>query len=491
MKKLSDILQKVRLIRIIGDENIMVRSVCFDSRKVEPGDLFIAVRGTQSDGHDFISQAITNGANSIVCQQIQDHLTDTGVTIVRVTDSSEALGVIASNFYDNPSQEIHLIGVTGTNGKTTCVTLLHDMFTHLGYCCGLLSTIRNIIAGEEIAATHTTPDPVQINRLLRELADKGGSYCFMEVSSHAITQQRIAGLKFAGGVFTNITHDHLDYHKTFREYLDAKKKFFDQLPASAFALINSDDRNSRFMVQNTKARIYTYALRSPADFKGRVMENLFEGLQLSLNGQDLFCRLTGEFNAYNLSAVYATAVLTGQDSGRVMTLLSALPPVEGRFETLHSVDNITGIIDYAHTPDALKNVLATIGDLRTRNENLITVIGAGGDRDKDKRPVMAKICAEKSDLLILTSDNPRSEDPEAIIREMHTGIEADHQRKVMSIPDRKEAIRTACHLAKPGDIILIAGKGHEKYQDIKGIKYPFDDKKILKEMLILTNHKPE
>ncbi|MFO7614635.1 MAG: UDP-N-acetylmuramoyl-L-alanyl-D-glutamate--2,6-diaminopimelate ligase [Bacteroidales bacterium] len=491
MKKLSDILQKVRVNRITGDENIMVRSVCFDSRNIEPGDLFIAVRGTLSDGHDFISQAITNGANSIVCQETQNNLTDTGVTIVRVTDSSEALGVIASNFYDNPSQEIHLIGVTGTNGKTTCVTLLYDLFTHLGYCCGLLSTIRNIIAGEQIAATHTTPDPVQINRLLRELADRGGSYCFMEVSSHAAAQQRIAGLKFTGGVFTNITQDHLDYHKTFREYLDAKKKFFDHLPASAFALINSDDRNSRLMVQNTTARIYTYALKSPADFKGRLIENQFEGLQLSLNGQDLFCRLTGEFNAYNLSAVYGTAVITGQDPGRVMALLSALPPVEGRFETMHSVDNITGIIDYAHTPDALKNVLKTIGDLRTRNENLITVIGAGGDRDKGKRPVMAKICAEKSDLLILTSDNPRSEDPESIIREMQAGIEADQQRKVISIPDRKEAIRTACHLAKPGDIILVAGKGHEKYQEIRGVRYPFDDKKILEEMLIMTNHKPE
>ncbi|MBW6459938.1 MAG: UDP-N-acetylmuramoyl-L-alanyl-D-glutamate--2,6-diaminopimelate ligase [Bacteroidales bacterium] len=491
MRRLTDILYKVRPLQINGDENIEVNEVCFDSRLVRTGDLFVAVKGMQSDGHGFIPQALKSGAAAIVCEELPENVAITGATFVKVADSSEALGIIASNYFGNPTKELHLIGITGTNGKTTCVTLLYRIFTELGYCCGLLSTIRNIIAGEEIVATHTTPDPLQINRLLRKLADEGGSYCFMEVSSHAVDQQRIAGLKFTGGVFTNITHDHLDYHKTFQEYLIAKKKFFDHLPAEAFALINADDRNSRVMVQNTPARVYTYALKSPADFKCRVLENQFEGLQISLNDRELFCRLTGEFNAYNLSAVYGTAILAGQDPERVLMLLSAIPPVEGRFETLHLAGNITGIIDYAHTPDALKNVLTTVGDIRTRNEKLITVVGAGGDRDKAKRPVMAKICAEKSDLLILTSDNPRSEDPEAIIREMLGGIEADHQRKVMSITNRKEAIRTACNLAKPGDIILIAGKGHEKYQEIKEVRYPFDDKKILEEMFNQTNHKPE
>lgn len=486
MKTLKDILHKVKFSLVTGDPELTMHSVQFDSRKVGQGDLFIAVKGNQSDGHDYIPQAIKAGAAAIVCEAPPSDIPDK-LVVVQVNDSSEALGVIAGNFYDNPSQEITLVGITGTNGKTTCVTLLYDIFYRLGYCCGLLSTIRNIISGEEIPATHTTPDPVQLNQLLRRLVNRGGSYCFIEVSSHAVDQKRIAGLKFAGGIFTNITHDHLDYHRTFQDYLQAKKKFFDYLPQDAFALVNADDRNARIMVQNTKAKVSTYALKSPADYKCRILENQFEGLQLSLDGHELFCRLTGEFNAYNLTAVYGASVLLGQEPERVLTLLSDLSPVEGRFEAIRSDKNIIGIVDYAHTPDALKNVLTTIGEILTLNVKLITVVGAGGDRDKSKRPLMAGICAEKSDLLILTSDNPRSEDPEDIIQEMMRGIPADQQHKAMSIINRKEAIKTACHLARPGDIILVAGKGHEKYQEIKGTRYPFDDKKVLEEMLKLKN----
>ena len=380
--------------------------------------------------------------------------------------------------------------MTGTNGKTTTATLLYQLFTHLGYGCGLLSTIRNLIMGEEINATHTTPDPIQINALLRQLADSGGQYCFMEVSSHAVAQNRIAGLHFTGGIFTNLTHDHLDYHKTFKDYLLAKKKFFDNLPAGAFALTNKDDKNGTVMVQNTRAAIATYALRSPADYKCRIIENQFEGLQISINDRESFCRLTGEFNAYNMTAVYGAALLLQQQAEEVLTFLSSVQPVEGRFDTIHSRENITAIVDYAHTPDALKNVLSTISEIRTGNERLITVVGAGGDRDRGKRPIMAAICAEKSDLLILTSDNPRSEEPEAIIAEMKAGIEADKMRKVMVITDRREAIRTACHLAQPGDIILVAGKGHEKYQEIKGVRHHFDDKEILQEMFKDQTKKP-
>jgi UDP-N-acetylmuramoyl-L-alanyl-D-glutamate--2,6-diaminopimelate ligase len=452
--------------------------------------MFIAVKGTQADGHQYIQTALNAGAAIIVCEEMPGLLTE-GVTFVQVKESSKALGIIAGNFYDNPSEELILVGVTGTNGKTTIATLLHQVFTSLGYGCGLLSTIRNLILNEEIPSTHTTPDPLQINSLLRHLVEQGGEYCFMEVSSHAIAQNRITGLKFAGGIFTNLTHDHLDYHITFQDYLLAKKRFFDDLPSSAFALINRDDKNGAVMVQNTKARVQTYALKSSADFKCRILENLLEGLQLSINNLETFCRLTGEFNAYNITAVYGASVLLGQLPENILTCLSSIPPVEGRFETIHSGNNITGIVDYAHTPDALKNVLNTIGELRTRNEKLITVVGAGGDRDRTKRPMMAAICAEKSDLVILTSDNPRSEDPEIILAEMKQGISADRQRKVMTIVNRKEAIRTACHLAQPGDIILIAGKGHEKYQEIKGVRYPFDDKKILEEMLLQTNQKPE
>lgn len=489
MKALSEILYKAGVVQITGNPHELVPEIHFDSRKVKSGDLFIAVRGTQSDGHKFIPTAIDSGAKIIVCEQLPDILKK-GITYVKVNDSSLALGIMAGNFYENPSADLILVGVTGTNGKTTIATLLSQLFTHLGYGCGLLSTIRNLIFDEEIPSTHTTPDPLQLNSLLRRLADAGGQYCFMEVSSHAVVQNRIAGLHFKGGIFTNLTHDHLDYHKTFKEYLMAKKKFFDDLHSEAFAIINKDDRNGPVMVQNTKAKVYTYAVKTPADFKCRILENLFEGLQLSINNQETYCRLPGEFNAYNLTAIYGAAALLGQRPEDILTFLSSVPPVEGRFETLHFQNGITAIVDYAHTPDALKNVLNTISEIRTQNENLITVVGAGGDRDRTKRPLMAAICAEKSNLVILTSDNPRSEEPETIIEEMKAGITADARRKVLTIVNRKEAIRTACHLAKPGDIILVAGKGHEKYQEIKGVKYPFDDKKILKEMLTETQ-KPE
>jgi UDP-N-acetylmuramoyl-L-alanyl-D-glutamate--2,6-diaminopimelate ligase len=486
---LSEIIYKAGTIKIAGNPHLSVPAIHFDSRRIKPGDLFIAVRGTQTDGHQHIQAATDSGAAIIVCEDIPAVLAD-GVTYVRVKDSSKALGIMAGNYFDNPSEELILVGVTGTNGKTTIATLLHQVFTKLGYGCGLLSTIRNLILDKEIPSTHTTPDPLQINSLLRQLVERGGEYCFMEVSSHAIAQNRIAGLKFTGGIFTNLTHDHLDYHNTFQEYLTAKKRFFDELPDSAFALTNRDDKNGQVMVQNTKARVRTYALKSTADFKCRILENLSEGLQLSINNLETFYRLTGEFNAYNLTAVYGASILLGQEPGNILKYLSSVPPVEGRFETIHSGNNITGIIDYAHTPDALKNVLNTIGELRTRNEKLITVVGAGGDRDRSKRPIMAGICAEKSDLVILTSDNPRSEEPEKIIDEMNQGIPADRQRKVLTIVNRKEAIRAACHFAQPGDIILIAGKGHEKYQEIKGVRYPFDDKKILEEMFLTANQKP-
>ena len=488
MKTLSEILYKAGTVKIAGNTHISVSEIQFDSRKVRQGDVFVAVRGTQSDGHQFIAKAIESGARAVVCEEMPEQFTD-GVTYAQVKDSSYALGVIAGNYFDNPSAELILIGVTGTNGKTTIATLLYQLFTYLGYGCGLLSTIRNIIMDEEIPSTHTTPDPIRLNMLLRKLADSGGQYCFMEVSSHAVAQNRIAGLVFAGGIFTNLTHDHLDYHKTFRDYLLAKKKFFDDLPQEAFALINKDDKNGMVMVQNTKASVQTYALKSPADFKCRILENLLEGLQLSINNQETYCRLTGEFNAYNLTAIFGAASLLKQSAEDILTYLSSVPPVEGRFETIHGDQGITAIVDYAHTPDALKNVLNTITEIRTRNEKLITVVGAGGDRDRTKRPLMAAICAEKSDLVILTADNPRSEEPETIIEEMKAGVTADARKRVIIIVNRLEAIKTACHLAKSGDIILVAGKGHEKYQEIKGIKYPFDDKKILEEIL-LTNQNP-
>ncbi|MCD4747176.1 MAG: UDP-N-acetylmuramoyl-L-alanyl-D-glutamate--2,6-diaminopimelate ligase [Bacteroidales bacterium] len=482
MKNLKDILYKAGITNVTGSTDIEVNSVCFDSRKVKQGDLFIAVKGINFNGHSFINQAIENGAIVIVCEDLPSDILNE-ITYIKVNDSSYALGVIASNYYNNPSSKIQLIGVTGTNGKTTIVSLLYNLFCELGYKAGLLSTIKNKIDNEDIPATHTTPDAIQINDLLCKMLNKGCSYCFMEVSSHSIVQNRIAGLEFTGGIFTNITHDHLDYHNSFDEYLKVKKRFFDTLPAKAFALSNIDDKNGIYILQNTKAAKKTYSLKTISDFKCKIIENQFEGLQLNIDGIDIWCKLIGRFNAYNLLATYAAAVLLGEDKSKVLITLSNLDSIDGRFEFIKSRDNIIAIIDYAHTPDALKNVLDTIGTIRTRNEQLITVIGAGGDRDKKKRPVMTQIACEKSDKVILTSDNPRSEDPELIIEEMKKGVEPLHFKKVLSITDRKEAIKTACMLAKAGDIILVGGKGHEKFQEIKGVKYPFDDKKIVRQYI--------
>lgn len=485
MKTLNDILAAVKIIKIIGSTDITISSVQFDSRNIKPGDVFVAIKGTRSDGHNFIEKAINSGAVAIVCE-ILPSIPDNKITLVQTTETAKALGLIASGLYDNPSTLLNLIGVTGTNGKTTIASLLHELFRKLGYKAGLLSTIQNKIGDTVIPATHTTPDPVQINRLLNQMVHEGCSHCFMEVSSHAIDQDRIAGLTFKGGIFTNLTHDHLDYHKTIENYLKAKKKFFDELPPEAFALSNIDDKTGKVMLQNTKALKKTYSLKSVSDFKGKIIENQFQGLHLDFDGQEFISQLIGKFNAYNLLAVYAAAILSGEDKNEVLTALSSVKAVEGRFDYIRSQNNIVGIIDYAHSPDALVNVLNTINSIRTKNETLIAVIGAGGDRDKLKRPLMGKVACEKSDKVILTSDNPRSEDPEEIIRDIEKGIDASHFKKVLTITNRKEAIKTACVMARPGDIILIAGKGHEKYQEIMGVKHPFDDKEILKNYL-LTN----
>ena len=479
MKKLQDILYKAGIQEKIGSTDIKISDICFDSRKVTSKSLFIAVRGSQVDGHQYIVQSIEKGAIAIVCESFPEIISK-DITYIKVADSSYALGIIASNYFDNPSSKLRLVGVTGTNGKTTIVTMLYQLFMKFGYSVGLLSTIKNKINDQEFSATHTTPDPIQLNQLLKEMVEKGCAYCFMEVSSHAAHQHRIAGLEFAGGIFTNITHDHLDYHKTFDEYIKAKKMFFDALPSTAFALSNMDDKNGKVMLQNTKANIKTYALKSGVDFKAKIIENTFSGLHLDVNGHEVWFQLIGEFNAYNLLAIYATAVLLGKEDTEVLAVLSALEPVEGRFDFIRSPENITAIVDYAHTPDALKNVLETIFSIRTGIEKLISVVGCGGDRDRTKRPVMAKIACDLSDKVILTSDNPRSEDPEEIINEMKKGVDALGKRKTISIVNREEAIKTAYALAAPGDIILIAGKGHEKYQEVKGVKHPFDDKQIIK-----------
>lgn len=482
MKILKDILYKAPIEEVIGYTSISVNEVCFDSREVKPGCLFVAVTGISFDGHMFIEQSIAKGAKAIVCQAMPQAI-ESGITYIKVKDSSQALSVIAANFYGNPSEQLKLIGVTGTNGKTTTVTLLFNLFKVLGYKVGLLSTVKNQINDNVIPSTHTTPDALAINKLLRLMADAGCSYVFMEVSSHAVVQHRISGLTFAGGVFTNITHDHLDYHKTFDAYIKAKKGFFDMLPERAFALVNKDDKNAMVMLQNTKATKKTYGLLHDCDFKCKVLENNFGGLLLSIDNNEVLCKLIGTFNAYNLTSAYAVTVLLGEDKIKTLQYLSNLNPPEGRFEYLISSENITGIVDYAHTPDALKNVLNTIKDIRTGNEKVIVVVGCGGDRDAAKRPLMARIACEYSDKVILTSDNPRSEDPELIIKQMQDGIPVSKSKKVLAIVDRKQAIKTACSLAVRGDIIIIAGKGHEKYQDIKGIKYPFDDMEILSELL--------
>lgn len=486
MNLLRDLLYKSGIEEVIGSTGITISSICFDSRKASKDCLFVAVRGTQSDGHAYIESVIEKGAIAIVCEELPKQKSE-AVTYIKVKNSAIALGFISSNFYDNPSQHLKLVGITGTNGKTTTATLLYRLFRNLNYSCGLLSTVENLINDKVVPATHTTPDPVQLNALLKQMVDEGGTHCFMEVSSHAVAQHRISGLHFEGGVFTNITRDHLDYHKTFDEYIKAKKGFFDVLSNTAFVLVNIDDKNAGMMVQNTKAKVKTYSLKSMSDFKARVMENNFSGLLLNIDGHDVYCKLIGSFNAYNLLAVYATAVSLGLDKLQVLTELSKLTPPEGRFEYIVSENHVTGIVDYAHTPDALQNVLKTINDIRTKNEKVITVVGCGGDRDAGKRPQMAAIACEYSDKVILTSDNPRSEEPEAIIEQMKKGVPAHHFKKAMAITDRKEAVKVAVNLAEEGDIILLAGKGHEKYQEIKGVKYPFDDKQVLEETLAIHN----
>ena len=481
MRLLKDILDNAGVREINGSTDIEIHSLKFDSRTVEQGCLYFAVKGTISDGHQFIPDAIKAGAVAVVCEKIPEYPAG-NVTFILVNDSSYAKAVIASAFYGNPSSRLDLIGVTGTNGKTTTVTLLHQLFQKTGTKAGLISTIQNKIGERILATTHTTPDPVQLNELLAQMVGEGCTHCFMEVSSHAVVQSRVSGLTFRGGIFTNLTHDHLDYHKTFDGYLKAKKTFFDNLPRNAFALINKDDKNGRMMVQNTKASVSTYSMQSMADYRCRILENLFQGLHLSMDGTDCWFRLIGRFNAYNLLAVYATAVLLGGERQKVLTLLSLCEPVEGRFNYIRTANAITAIVDYAHTPDALQNVLETIQSIRSHKENIITVVGAGGNRDAAKRPVMAKIACHLSDRVILTSDNPRFEEPEAILEDMKKGIEPGYNSKVLVMVNRKEAIKTACALARPGDIILVAGKGHETYQEIKGVKHPFDDKMILKEV---------
>jgi UDP-N-acetylmuramoyl-L-alanyl-D-glutamate--2,6-diaminopimelate ligase len=484
MKLLRDILYKSGLIEVTGNTDLEISSVCFDSRKVSPGSLFVAVKGTQSDGHIYISGTIEAGAVAVVCEKLPVEL-NPAVVYVKVKDSAMALGFIASNFYDNPSEKLKLIGVTGTNGKTTSVTLMYHLFMMAGIKSGMLSTVQNMVGDQTEAATHTTPDPVQLNALLGKMVDAECKYCFMEVSSHAVVQHRIAGLTFAGGMFTNITRDHLDYHKTFEEYIKAKKEFFDNLPAGSFALTNTDDRNGNVMVQNTKASVYSYSLKSMSDYRARVLESNFSGLWMNIDGQDVSCRLIGHFNAYNLLGVYAVSQCLGIDKLQALTLLSTLEPPEGRFEYIISENKIAGIVDYAHTPDALQNVLNTIKEIRTGAEQVITVVGCGGDRDTGKRPQMAAIACDLSDKVILTSDNPRSEDPQSIIDEMRKGVPPTAVRKTVAITDRREAVMAAVNMARPGDIILLAGKGHEKYQEIKGVKYPFDDKQILEESLMI------
>jgi UDP-N-acetylmuramoyl-L-alanyl-D-glutamate--2,6-diaminopimelate ligase len=482
MRILRDILGKADVIEVLGTMDIEIQSLVFDSRAVEPGCLYFAVKGTNSDGHLFIADAIKSGAVAIVCEQLPVTL-DVNITYVHVKDSSFSKAIIASNFYKNPSSRLTLVGVTGTNGKTTTVTLLHELFQKLGYQTGLISTIQNKINDRILPSTHTTPDPVQLNGLLSLMVEEGCTHCFMEVSSHAVVQNRITGLTFRGGIFTNLTHDHLDYHKTFTAYLNAKKTFFDNLIAGAFALINKDDKNGKMMVQNTKAFTSTYGLKSMVDFHCRIIENQFEGLHLSIDGAECWFRLIGSFNAYNLLAVYATAVLLGENKQEVLTMLSLCEPVNGRFNYIRTEDGITAIVDYAHTPDALQNVLGTILSIKTPDQKVITVVGAGGNRDTTKRPLMAKIACKMSHKVIFTSDNPRFEEPEVILEEMKKGIKPGFLSNVLVIVNRKEAIKTACALAQPGDIILVAGKGHETYQEIKGVRFPFDDKMILREIL--------
>jgi len=478
MKLLKDILYRAGIEEVVGSTNVAIENVCIDSREAKKFSLFVAVNGTLSNGHDFIEQAIEQGSLAIVCEVLPTDL-HKKVNYIQVKNSRVAAGMIASNFYENPSENLKLVGITGTNGKTTTATLLYELFVGLGYKVGLISTVRNLINGLEVAATHTTPDPINLNKLLAEMVDAGCEFCFMEVSSHALHQHRVAGLDFTGAIFTNITHDHLDYHKTFGNYITAKKMLFDGLSPKAFALVNVDDKNGQVMVQNTKAKVISYGLKTMADRKAKVLENNLTGLILNIDGQEVITRLIGSFNAYNILSVYGAAIELKEEKLQILTTLSNLHSPEGRFEFYKTPNNILGIVDYAHTPDALDNILSTIRELRTGNEKVLTLVGCGGDRDKTKRPEMARIAGEGSDRVILTSDNPRSEEPEQIIEDMKKGLDPVTVRKTVTIIDRAEAIRTACMLAQPGDIILVAGKGHEKYQEIKGVKTPFDDMEIL------------
>lgn len=487
MKNLKDILNGVQPLKIMGNESVSISALKIDSRKAEKNDVFFAIRGTVTDGHEFISKVIEQGVSVVVCEKIPAEI-NKNVTYVQVNDARKTSAIMACNFYDNPSQKLKLVGVTGTNGKTSVATLLHEVYVRKNFKSGLISTIVNKINNTEIPSTHTTPDPVAVNALLKQMVDENCEYAFMEVSSHAADQDRIFGLNFTGGIFTNITHDHLDYHKTFQEYIYAKKKFFDQLPSAAFALTNIDDKRGEVMLQNTAAKKYTYAIKTLADFRFKILENSFSGLIVQTNDVDVHLQMVGRFNAYNLLAIYATCTLLGMEKNEALAAISILKGAEGRFDCqLSENQKIIGIVDYAHTPDALKNVLDTINEIRTHNEKVITVVGCGGNRDKAKRPDMAHIASELSTKVILTSDNPRNENAEEIIKEMKQGVPPYNSGKIMTITDRKEAIRVACNLAGQHDIILLAGKGHEKYQEINGIKFPFDDKAILQETFTELN----
>ncbi len=482
MNSLKDILYKVSINIVIGSTDVQVNTIQFNSREVKENDVFVAIKGSATDGHRYIEGAIEQGAVAIVCETLPE-ITIEGVTYLEVTNSSVALAIMAANYYGNPSENLKLVGVTGTNGKTTIATLLYQLFKNAGYKVGLLSTVVIKVDDKDYKATHTTPDSLTINRYLKEMNSEGVEFCFMEVSSHGIHQKRTEGLHFEGGIFTNLTHDHLDYHDTFAEYRDVKKSFFDSLSKNAFALTNGDDKNGSIMLQNTKAKQYKYALKSYADYKAQILENQFGGLLLKLNDSEVWTRLIGNFNAYNVLAIFATAELLGLEKQEILRLISELESVSGRFQYLISKQKITAIVDYAHTPDALKNVLETINSIRTKNEELITVVGCGGDRDTTKRPKMGHIASALSTKVVFTSDNPRSEPPETIIEAIEKGVEPQHFKKVLSITDRKQAIKTACQMAQPGDIILIAGKGHETYQEIKGERFDFDDYKTVETLL--------
>lgn len=479
---LKDILYKVSLEAVVGNTNVAINEIQFDSRKVGLNDVFVAIKGTASDGHEFIAKAAAEGALAIICEDLPDNVVN-GVTYVKVRNSQKALAVMAANYFGNPSENLKLVGVTGTNGKTTIASLLYQLFTKAGFKVGLLSTVQIMIGEKVFKATHTTPDSLSINSYLKQMNEAGVEFCFMEVSSHGIAQHRTIGLVFEGGIFTNLSHDHLDYHKSFAEYRDVKKKFFDELPSTAFALVNADDKNGPIMLQNTKAKKFTYAIKSYADYKARILENEFSGLLLKLNEKEVWTKLIGTFNAYNILAIYAAAELLGLKTIESLRLISDLTSVAGRFQYFISDTKVTAIVDYAHTPDALENVLQTINSIRTKNEELITVVGCGGDRDKTKRPKMGNIASALSTKVIFTSDNPRTEDPDKIIEEVEAGVEPQNFKKIMSITSRKQAIKTACQLAGPNDIILIAGKGHETYQEIHGVRTDFNDLEIVTSFL--------